>query len=164
MWVRGKMFGAGIHGDFEQCEAAVFVGKNPWQSHGIPHARTTVREIARDPKRTLVVIDPRISETAEIADIHLRPKPGTDAWLLSAILGVGPGGLIAHEWLEVHAEGADEVLEMLNDVPVTAYCETSGVAEEQVRTTARDWRRPPASRCLRTSACRWLRTRPSAAT
>ena len=138
MWVRGKMFGVGIHGDFEQCEAAVFVGKNPWQSHGIPHARTTIREIARDPKRVLVVIDPRVSETAEIADIHLRPKPGTDAWLLSALNAVlVQEDLVAHEWLEVHAEGAEEVLGMLKDVPVKAYCETAGVAEEQVRTTAR---------------------------
>lgn len=138
MWVRGKMFGAGVHGDFENCEVGVFVGKNPWHSHGIPHARTTVRDIARDPKRTLVVIDPRASETAEIADIHLRPKPGTDAWLLSAILGVlVQEDLVAHEWLDVHAEGAEEVLGMLKDIPVSAYCEISGVAEEEVRNTVR---------------------------
>ena len=29
----------------------VFVGKNPWQSHGFPRARTTLKEIARDPER-----------------------------------------------------------------------------------------------------------------
>ncbi len=138
MWVRGRMFGSWVHGDFEHCDVAVFVGKNPWHSHGIPHARTTIREIARDPKRTLVVIDPRRSETAEIADIHLQLKPGTDAWLLTALASViVQEDLAAHEWLEVHAAGSAEVFRALGEVPVSAYCEIAGVQEEQVRTTAR---------------------------
>jgi anaerobic selenocysteine-containing dehydrogenase len=29
-WVQGRMMGTGIHGDFEHCEVAVFIGKNPW--------------------------------------------------------------------------------------------------------------------------------------
>jgi anaerobic selenocysteine-containing dehydrogenase len=37
----------------------------------IPRARTTLKEIAADPKRTLIVIDPRRTETAELADLHL---------------------------------------------------------------------------------------------
>ena len=44
--------------------------------HGIPHARTTLKEIARDPERALIVIDPRRTETAELADIHLPVRPG----------------------------------------------------------------------------------------
>jgi anaerobic selenocysteine-containing dehydrogenase len=44
-WVQGKMMGSGIHGDFEHCEVAVFVGKNPWQSHGFARARVILREI-----------------------------------------------------------------------------------------------------------------------
>jgi len=81
-WVNGRLFGNGVRADFEHCEVAVFLGKNPWQSHGIPRARITLREIARDPARTLIVIDPVRTETAELADIHLQPRPGTDAWLL----------------------------------------------------------------------------------
>ena len=38
-----------VRGDFEHAEVALFVGKNPWQSHGLPHARTTLKEIANDP-------------------------------------------------------------------------------------------------------------------
>ena len=60
-----------VRGDFEHAEVALFVGKNPWQSHGFPHARTTLKEIARDPERSLIVIDPRRTETAELADFHL---------------------------------------------------------------------------------------------
>ena len=57
-WVQGKMTGSGIHGDFEHCEVAVFVGKNPWQSHGFARTRVILREIQNDPARTLIVIDP----------------------------------------------------------------------------------------------------------
>ena len=74
-WVNGRMLGATVRGDFEHCEVALFVGKNPWQSHGIPRARTTLKEIAHDPDRTLIVIDPRRTETAELADIHLAGAP-----------------------------------------------------------------------------------------
>ena len=71
------MLGTPVRGDFEHCEVALFVGKNPWQSHGIPRARTTLKEIANDPARSLIVIDPRRTETAELADFHLQVRPGT---------------------------------------------------------------------------------------
>ena len=77
----GKMFGTPLRGDFEHCEVAFFVGKNPWISHGIPHARTTLKAIAADPGRAMIVIDPRVTETAAMADFHLQVRPGRDAWL-----------------------------------------------------------------------------------
>ncbi len=55
-------------GDYEHAEVAVFVGKNPWQSHGFPRARTVLKAIVNDPERALIVIDPRRTETAELAD------------------------------------------------------------------------------------------------
>jgi anaerobic selenocysteine-containing dehydrogenase len=64
VWVNGTMFGNAVRGEFDECEVAFFVGKNPWQSHSIPHARTTLKEIANDERRSLVVIDPRVTETA----------------------------------------------------------------------------------------------------
>ena len=36
----------------------------------------------------MVVIDPRRTETAKVADIHLQLKPGTDVYLLSAMLSI----------------------------------------------------------------------------
>ena len=87
-WVQGKMMGCGVHGDFEHCEVAVFVGKNPWQSHGFARARTLLTAIRHDPARTLIVIDPRRSETAAMADIHLAVRPGTDAWCLAALAAI----------------------------------------------------------------------------
>ena len=110
-WVNGQHARAPwCAGDFEHAEVALFVGKNPWQSHGIPHARTTLKEIANDPERSLIVIDPRRTETAELADIHLQVRPGTDAWCLAALVAVlVQEGLVDRAWLAEHAAGLGEV-------------------------------------------------------
>ena len=137
-WVSGRMMGTVTRGDFEHCEVGLFIGKNPWQSHGLPRARVTLKEMAKDPKRSLIVIDPRRTETAELADIHLQVKPGTDAWLLAALGGVlVQEDLIDHEWLREHAEGVEEPLTALREIPIAEYCAISGVPEELVRETAR---------------------------
>ena len=79
-WVSRQVMGSATRADFEHCDVALFLGKNPWHSHGIPRARVTLKDLAADPARTLIVVDPRRTETAAMADLHLAVKPGTDAW------------------------------------------------------------------------------------
>ncbi|MBK7950864.1 MAG: molybdopterin-dependent oxidoreductase [Deltaproteobacteria bacterium] len=136
-WVAAQMTGAFTRSDFEHCEVAVFLGKNPWFSHGFPRARITLREIARDPERCLIVIDPRRSETADLADIHLQVRPGGDAWLLAAIFAVlVQEGRLAESWLALHADGLETVRPHFAMVPIADYCERAGVAEALVRRAA----------------------------
>ena len=136
--VMGKMFGTPLRGDFEHCEVAFFVGKNPWISHGIPHARTTLKAIAADPDRAMVVIDPRVTETAAMADFHLQVRSGRDAWLVAAMAAVlFDEGLIDGNWLDRHASGLEPVLAALGEVPISRYCEISGVDETLVRAATR---------------------------
>jgi anaerobic selenocysteine-containing dehydrogenase len=138
MLVMAKMFGTPLRGSFEHCEVAFFVGKNPWISHGIPHARVTLKAIAADPDRALIVIDPRVTETAAIADFHLRVRPGRDAWLVAAMAAtLVDEGLVDGAWLASHVSGVDEVLAALRRVPISAYCEISGVDEALVRAATR---------------------------
>jgi len=136
--VMGKMFGTPLRGDFEHCEVAWFVGKNPWISHGIPHARTTLKAIAADPGRATVVIDPRVTETAAMADFHLQVRSGRDAWLIAAMAAVlVDEGLVNRTWLDGHASGLEPVLAALGEVPISRYCEISGVDEPLVRAATR---------------------------
>jgi anaerobic selenocysteine-containing dehydrogenase len=117
---------------------ALFLGKNPWHSHSIPRARVTLKEIARDPARTLIVVDPRRSETAEMADIHLQVRPGGDAWLLAALLAVlVEEGLTDRVFLEEHGSGVEETVAALRAVPIAAFAARAGVDEALVRRTAR---------------------------
>ena len=140
-WVDGQLFGrprCHTTGDFEHAEVAVFVGKNPWQSHGFPRARATLRAIAGDANRTLIVIDPRRTETAEIADYHLQVRPGMDAFLLSALLAVLlEEDLVDHDFLAAHTVHGERLFDLLGAVPIADYCRRSGVAEDLVRTVAR---------------------------
>ena len=137
-WVGGRLMGNMTRADFEHCEVGLFIGKNPWQSHGIARARVTLKEMAKDPKRTMIVIDPRRTETAALADIHLQVKPGTDAWLLSALGAVlVQEGLTDEAWIEEHVDGAGDVVAALRQIPIAEHCEIAGVREELIRETAR---------------------------
>ena len=136
-WVFDRMVGGFYHGDFEHCETALLVGKNPWQSNGFPRARVVLRQLAKDPKRKLIVIDPRVTETVELADIHLRVQPGRDAWLLAAILGqLVQSDLIDHDWLAAHAQGHEAVIEALAEIPVAEYAAFAGIAMAHVEEVA----------------------------
>ncbi len=133
-WVNGKMFGTMVKGDFEHTDCAVFIGKNPWHSHGMPRARELLRHISKDASRKMIVIDPVVTETAKLADVHLQVKPGKDAWLIGSMIGV----LIQDElfdapWLEAHADGLEEVCAFAKAIPVASYCEIAGVPEEKMR-------------------------------
>jgi anaerobic selenocysteine-containing dehydrogenase len=137
-WVNGRMIGAGTHGDFDHCEVAVFIGKNPWQSHGFARARASIREMAKDPQRSIVVIDPRRSETAEKADFHLAIKPGTDAWCLAALVAViVQEHLTRREWVDAHTRGFEEIESKFLAIDVATYAAACGIEEDLLRRVAR---------------------------
>ncbi len=139
-WVDSQLYGkARCHTtpDFHRAEVAVFVGKNPWQSHGFPRARVVLKEIARDPKRTLIVVDPRRSETAEMADIHLQVRPGGDAFLLAAMVALVLDGGTDDEFVAAHTTGIEALTAAFADVPIAEYCARAGVPETDVRAVVR---------------------------
>ena len=140
-WVDGQLFGrprCHTTGEYEHAELSVFVGKNPWQSHGFPRARPILKAINNDPSRTMIVIDPRRTETAELADIHLQLRPGTDAWCLSAMLAVlVEEDLLDHQFIAKHTTGLEDLLLHLRAVDISHSCEVSGLPEALVREAAR---------------------------
>jgi anaerobic selenocysteine-containing dehydrogenase len=96
-----------------------------------------LKEISNDPDRTMIVIDPRRTETADLADHHLQVRPGTDAWCLGAMLKIlVDDELIDRGWLAEHSNGLDELIELLADVKVDAWCERAGLDVADVRTVA----------------------------
>ncbi len=138
MWVNSQLIGAYTKGDVEHAEVSVFIGKNPFQSHSIPHARTTLKEIARDPDRAIIVLDPRRTETAELAEHHLALRPGTDAWCLAALAAVlVQEDLCDRAWLAEHVNGVEEVEAVLAQVDVDAYAAICDLDPELIRTAAR---------------------------
>ncbi|HET8641590.1 MAG TPA: molybdopterin oxidoreductase family protein [Pseudonocardiaceae bacterium] len=77
--------------DVDRCDLFVCLGGNPAVSNGsimtAPNMRARLRAI-RDRGGSVVVIDPRRTETAALADRHLFIRPGTDALLLMSLVNV----------------------------------------------------------------------------
>ncbi len=140
-WVNGRLFGSQTchtTEDVEHADYVLFIGTNPFQAHGIHNARDTLREIKKDPARTMVVIDPRRSETAKVADIHLQVKPGTDAFLMSAMLAIIlREGLHDREFLARHCTGFEVVEQALLAIPVADYATRADVPLADIERVAR---------------------------
>ena len=137
-WVDSQLYGGHTRGEFEHAEVSVFVGKNPWMSQSFPRARTVLNEIAKDPARSMIVIDPVVTDTAQMADFHLQVKPGADAWCLAAMAAVlVQENLCDETFLAEHARGVEEVRKVFQTVPVSDYAQRSGVEEELLRAAAR---------------------------
>jgi anaerobic selenocysteine-containing dehydrogenase len=117
---------------------SVFVGKNPWMSQSFPRARVVLNEIAKDPARSMIVIDPVVTDTAKMSDFHLRVRPGTDAWCLAALAAVlVQENLCDETFLAEDVHGVDTVRAALREVPIADYAQRCGVDEELLRAAAR---------------------------
>lgn len=142
-WVNGRLFGdqrCHITEDIEHADFVLFIGTNPFQAHGIPNARDTLRDIKSDPARTMVVIDPRLTETAKLADVHLQPRPSTDAFLIAAILGIiVREGLHDRAFLAERCTGFDELERALQAIPVEDFVRRADVPRADVERVARSF-------------------------
>ena len=137
-WVDAHFYGGHTRGEFEHAEVSVFIGKNPWMSQSFPRARVVLNEIAKDPARSMIVIDPVVTDTAKLADFHLRVRPGTDAWCLAALAAVlVQEQLCDEEFLTEHVTGTEAVRTVLADVPVGEYAQRCGVDDQLLRAASR---------------------------
>ncbi|WDP89354.1 MAG: molybdopterin-dependent oxidoreductase [Desulfobacter sp.] len=140
-WVTGRVMGKqyNISGpDHDNCKMLVAWGWNGMESHQMPRAPIVLKEISRDPDRILVSIDPRKSETAAIADIHLPLRPGTDALLIKAMIAIilEKGGE-NQDYLDAHVHGWDKVRPWFETVDVAAALAVCGLDYDQVEELCR---------------------------
>ena len=142
-WVDGKLFGRqNCHPaeDTHKADFLLLIGTNPWQSHGIQQARTLLQTIAKDPNRTLVVIDPVRTESADRADIHLQVKPGGDAHMMLAMLGtIIQEGLEDRDYIGEYTIDFEKIETLANNINVDEYCREAGLDPETVKQVARQY-------------------------
>lgn len=142
-WAHGLAFGnQGLHlgADLDNTDLLMLIGKNPMQSHHLPQARRVLRRMAKDPQRLLVVVDPRPTETARLADIHLALRPGTDALFLKALIAlILEEGLEHRDYLSAHAEGLAEILPWFAGFDVRAALRVCELDYDLVHRVAREF-------------------------
>ncbi|MEI8412876.1 MULTISPECIES: formate dehydrogenase subunit alpha [unclassified Kribbella] len=117
--------GTNTFDDLDTCDAILLAGANPTDAHPVVGARILQRVI--DGAR-LVVIDPRRTELGKHADIHLRPRPGTNVAVFHGLAHVLiRDGLIHEDFLADRATGYDELRNLLSDYPPERVSDISGV-------------------------------------
>ena len=80
--------GLALSPDYDETDMLLAIGWNGVESNMAPQAGRWLRAFSRDPEKILVVVDPRRSETARLADIHLPIRPGTDALLSKSMIAI----------------------------------------------------------------------------
>ncbi|ATH81085.1 dehydrogenase [Ectopseudomonas mendocina] len=153
--------------DIDHTDFMLILGGNPLASNGsimtVPDVEKRLKAIqARGGK--LVVVDPRRSETAAIADQHLFVRPGSDAALLLALLNtLFAEGLTRGSHLPV--EGLESVRAAIAEFTAEAMSARCGVPAATIRQLARDFAAADKAVCygrmgVSTQAfgtlCQWL--------
>jgi anaerobic selenocysteine-containing dehydrogenase len=135
-WAHGLTLGSqalSLVPDHENTELLLAVGWNPMMSHQIPQAPRKISKIAKNPDKLLVVVDPRVSETAKIADIHLALRPGTDALLFRSMIGIIiREGWHNREYIDKHVAGFDEIAPWFVDFDVKSALRVCELDYDQV--------------------------------
>lgn len=152
-WLDGKLFGKQTchpTEDVEQADFLLLIGTNPWQSHGFPRARKVMQEFVNAPNRTMVVVDPRRTETADKADVHLQVRSGGDAHLLLAMLGhIVQEDLHDKDFIAKHTTCFEQLESMLQSLPVDEYANEAGLDPAVVKQVARQYATTEKA-CVRT--------------
>src|SRR5207247_1379305 len=126
-----------LHADTARARVLLVLGTNPKISNRGHNATDTFKMLAEDPGRTVVVVDPRETETTRTATRHLRVRPGTDAYLLLAIAAViAERNLVNQEFIRDHTSDFDALRAALATVDVREMAARCGVAADALIETA----------------------------
>ncbi len=133
--------------DIDRTDLLVVLGANPAVSNGSLMSAPNIRDRLRDHRargKRVIVIDPRRTETAELADEHLFLRPGTDAHLLLALVHVlFEEGLAAPGRLAQLTDGIDQVRALALPFTPEAVAPHTGIAAARIRELARELARTP---------------------
>ncbi|ORA22534.1 molybdopterin-dependent oxidoreductase [Mycobacterium aquaticum] len=148
----GLMFGSPVAftvPDLDRTDYLVIIGANPLVSNG---SLATAADFPgklralRNRSGTLVVIDPARTRTAELADRHLAPRPGTDAALLFAIVHVlFDEDLVDLGDIAEHVTGVEEVRVLADEFSPEAVEQACGVPAAEIRALARELAAAPTA-------------------
>lgn len=131
----GRAGGTDPFDDVETADCLMVVGANPVEAHPVVGARLLQRALAGT---SLIVADPRAVGLARHADVHLRPRPGTNVALFHGLAHVlVDEGMTDPDFLRDHATGLDGLAELLADHPPERVAGITGVPADDIRTAAR---------------------------
>jgi ferredoxin-nitrate reductase len=142
-----KSFGADgppcCYEDLDLTDCAFIIGSNTAECHPIIFNRLR-KHHKQNPHVKIIVVDPRRTQTAEVADLHLAIRPGTDIDLLNGIAYLltnyeGDGDVCDREFIQNHTNGYSEFREVIKHYSPDIVAARCGISVEDLKTAATYW-------------------------
>lgn len=128
--------------DFTNC--LFIAGSNTAYAHPILHRRIEDAKV-RNPNLKVIVVDPRRTDTAQAADLHLAILPGTDVALFNGMLHVMLWeGLLDYEFIRDHTHGFDALKDNVREYTPKMVSDICGVKEADIIQAAKWFGKGPS--------------------
>ncbi|KRW64500.1 nitrate reductase [Pseudomonas sp. TTU2014-096BSC] len=123
--------------DIEQSHCVLIAGSNMAYAHPVLFRRLEEAK-ARRPEMKIIVIDPRRTDTAGLADLHLAIRPGTDVALFHGLLHLLiRDDRLDQEFIEAHTQGFDALKALADEYTPSIVAELCGIGIEVLQRCAR---------------------------
>jgi anaerobic selenocysteine-containing dehydrogenase len=122
----------GAYEDFEKADLILLIGANIAENHPI-----LCRRLDANPGTTLIVVDPRVTKTAMMADLHLPIKPRSDLALINGLIHILiEHDLIDHSYIAAHTTGFEDMKAGVASYTPDRVAEITGLTVEALYKTA----------------------------
>jgi len=126
----------GCYDDFDQTGCLLAIGSNLPEQHPIIYYR--LKEAYDQRHFPVIVVDPRVTMFAQMADIHLPIKPGTDLVLLNALAHVIlREGLDDKTYIQAHTSGFSDFKKLVEEYNPEMAEKICGIEARMIRKVAR---------------------------
>ena len=141
-WSHGKILGDQMHflepDDGNGSEVIIYWGSNSYVSHQIQGARAVCREFSENPDKMVIVIDPRLSETARMSDMHIMPALGSDSLFLRALIAlILEKGWENKAYINEHVADWDKTKKWFENVDIDESLRVCGIPRQQAEDFAK---------------------------
>ncbi len=121
--------------DIENTDLIFLIGSNPTEAH--PILGVKMKKAIRNGAK-LIVVDPRKTEMAELADLWLRIKPGTDNAFLNGMMNIIINEQLWDlEFIQQRTENLEEVIKIVKNYTPDKVANITGIKKELIYDAAR---------------------------
>jgi assimilatory nitrate reductase catalytic subunit len=130
--------------DIDHTDCLFIAGSNTAFAHPIIFRRIEDAK-AKNPNLKIIVVDPRKTDTAQTADLHLAILPGTDVALFNGMLHVMLWeGLLDMAYINAHTNGFDALKETVREYTPKMVADICGIKETDIITAAKWFGKGPS--------------------
>ncbi|MFM9835938.1 MAG: molybdopterin-dependent oxidoreductase [Methylophilaceae bacterium] len=123
--------------DIDHADCLFIAGSNTAFAHPVIFRRIEDAK-AKNPNLKIIVVDPRLTDTAQAADLHLSILPGTDVALFNGLLHVMLWeGLLDMEYIRSHTNGFDMLKDTVREYTPKMVADICGIKESDIITAAK---------------------------